>query len=94
MRKGALDLSLVPLSYAGGEVPETNLGLMPGVVTSYEQGATWKKAPIGKAMADLLYDKGVIILSWILAGRGRREPDPGDRRTGRCEGAEGARRKP
>src|SRR5713101_2900445 len=39
MRKGALDMSLVPLSYAGGEVPETNIGLMPGVVTSYEQGA-------------------------------------------------------
>jgi TRAP-type C4-dicarboxylate transport system substrate-binding protein len=70
MRKGALDLSLVPLSYAGGEVPETNLGLMPGVVTSYEQGATWKKAPIGKAMSDLLYDKGVVILSWIWQAGG------------------------
>ena len=70
MRKGALDLSLVPLSYAGGEVPETNLGLMPGVVTSYEQGATWKKAPIGKAMTDLLYEKGVVILSWIWQAGG------------------------
>src|SRR3984893_17982377 len=70
MRKGALDLSLVPLSYAGGEVPETNLGLMPGVVTSYEQGASWKKAPIGKAMTDLLYEKGVVILSWIWQGGG------------------------
>ena len=38
MRKGALDMSLVPLSYAGGEVPEVNIGLMPGLVTSYEQG--------------------------------------------------------
>ena len=28
MRKGALDMSLVPLSYAGGEVAETNIGLM------------------------------------------------------------------
>jgi TRAP-type transport system periplasmic protein len=83
MRKGALDLSLVPLSYAGGEVPETNLGLMPGVVTSYEQGATWKKAPIGKAMSDLLYDKGVVILSWIwqaggVASRTRAIVEPED----------------
>ena len=38
MRKGALDMSLVPLSYAGGEVPEVNIGLMPGLVTSYDQG--------------------------------------------------------
>ena len=44
LRKGALDLSLYPLPYAGGEVPELNLGLMPGLVTSYEQAATWKNA--------------------------------------------------
>src|SRR6476660_6744288 len=44
MRKGALDMSLVPLSYAGGEVPEVNIGLMPGLVTSYEQGYKWKTA--------------------------------------------------
>src|SRR4051812_15446456 len=42
IRKGALDLSLVPLSYGGGEVPEVNIGLMPGLVTSYEQGLGWK----------------------------------------------------
>ena len=34
LRKGALDMSLVPLSYAGGEVPETNIGLMPALVPS------------------------------------------------------------
>src|SRR3954467_9700229 len=44
LRKGALDLSLVPLSYAGGEVAETNIGLMPGLVPGYEQGAAWKTA--------------------------------------------------
>jgi TRAP-type C4-dicarboxylate transport system substrate-binding protein len=70
MRKGALDLSLVPLSYAGGEVPETGLGLMPGVVTSYEQGARWKTAPIGKALADLMWDKGIVIVSWIWQAGG------------------------
>ena len=31
MRKGALDISLYPLPYAGGELPETNIGLMPGL---------------------------------------------------------------
>ena len=33
LRKGALDLSLYPISYAGGEAPETNIGLMPGLVS-------------------------------------------------------------
>jgi TRAP-type C4-dicarboxylate transport system substrate-binding protein len=39
VRKGALDLSLYPISYAGGEFSELNIGLMPGLVSSYAQGA-------------------------------------------------------
>ena len=31
MRKGALDMSLYPMPYAGGEVVETNIGLMPAL---------------------------------------------------------------
>ena len=70
MRKGALDMSLVPLSYAGGEVPETNIGLMPGIVTSYEQGMSWKQAEVGKALSNVLADKGVMIVSWIWQAGG------------------------
>src|SRR5947209_9194054 len=65
MRKGALDMSLVPLSYAGGEVPETSIGLMPGLVSSYEQGAKWKNAEVGKLLAKNLEDKGIVVVSWI-----------------------------
>ena len=70
LRKGALDMSLVPLSYAGGEVPETNIGLMPALVPSYEQGAAWKTAEVGKRLAKVLDDKGVIIVSWIWQAGG------------------------
>ncbi len=70
MRKGALDMSLVPLSYAGGEVAETNIGLMPALVPSYEQGAAWKTAEVGKLLAKVLDDKGIIIVSWIWQAGG------------------------
>src|SRR3954451_4630732 len=70
LRKGALDLSLVPLSYAGGEVPETNIGLMPALVPSYEVGAAWKTGDVGKLLAKMLDDKGVLIVSWIWQGGG------------------------
>ena len=70
LRKGALDMSLYPMPYAGGEVPELNLGLMPGLVTSYEQAATWKNAEIGKALTDLLAEKGVVIVSWVWQAGG------------------------
>ncbi len=70
MRKGALDMSLVPLSYAGGEVAETNIGLMPALVPSYEQGAAWKNAEVGKLLAKTLDDKGILIVSWIWQAGG------------------------
>ena len=70
MRKGALDMSLVPLSYAGGEVPEVNIGLMPGLVTTYEQGYGWKNAEVGKELSRILLDKGIVVVSWIWQAGG------------------------
>ena len=70
MRKGALDISLYPLPYAGGELPETNIGLMPGLVTTYDQGLRWKKEPVGKALTDFLADKGIILLTWVWQAGG------------------------
>ncbi len=70
VRKGALDMSLYPLSYAGGEVAETNIGLMPALVPSYEQGAHWKTAEVGKLLTKLLDEKGVIIVSWVWQAGG------------------------
>ncbi|GAA4017530.1 TRAP transporter substrate-binding protein DctP [Actimicrobium antarcticum] len=70
MRKGALDMSLVPLSYAGGEMPEVNIGLMPGLVTSYEQGYGWKNAEVGRELNRLLLEKGIVVVSWIWQAGG------------------------
>src|SRR5215212_4343315 len=62
MRKGALDISLYPLPYAGGELPETNIGLMPGLLS--------KNQPVGKALTDFLADKGIVILTWVWQAGG------------------------
>ena len=70
LRKSALDMSLYPIPYAGGEVPELNIGLMPGLVTSYEQAATWKNAEVGKALNDLLLEKGIVMVSWVWQAGG------------------------
>lgn len=70
VRKGALDLSLFPLAYAGGELHATNIGLMPCLVSSYEQGKRWKDAPIGRSLARICEEKGVVIVSWIWQGGG------------------------
>jgi TRAP-type C4-dicarboxylate transport system substrate-binding protein len=70
MRKGALDLSFYPLPYAGGEVQETNIGLMPGIIPSYEQAAQWKNAEVGKLLTKILEEKGIVMVSWIFQAGG------------------------
>lgn len=70
MRKGALDISLFPLPYAGGEVQELNIGLMPCLVADYAQGAAWKKSAVGQKLTQILADKGIVILSWIWQAGG------------------------
>jgi len=70
MRKGALDMSLYPAPYAGGEVPEMNIGLMPALVTSYPQAVAWKNAPVGRKLTEILAAKGIILVSWVWQAGG------------------------
>jgi TRAP-type C4-dicarboxylate transport system substrate-binding protein len=70
MRRGALDLSLVPLSYAGGEVAETNIGLLPALVPTYDVGSKWKTAEVGKMLTQLMAEKGIVIVTWIWQAGG------------------------
>ena len=70
LRKGTLDMSVLPVAYGGGEVPEANLGLMPALVTSYDQGLRWKNAPIGREWSKILDDKGIVILTWVWQAGG------------------------
>ena len=70
LRRGALDMTVYPLAYAGGEVPEVNIGLMPCLVTTYEQGMAWKTAKIGEELTALLDKRGVKILTWVWQAGG------------------------
>ena len=70
LRRGALDMTLYPLAYAGGEIPEVNIGLMPCLVTSYAQGLAWKTASIGQELEALLDKRGVKIITWVWQGGG------------------------
>jgi TRAP-type C4-dicarboxylate transport system substrate-binding protein len=70
LRKGALDLSFYPMPYAGGEVPELNIGLMPALVTSYDQALKWKTAPIGRKLTEIMEAKGIVMVSWVWQAGG------------------------
>jgi TRAP-type transport system periplasmic protein len=70
LRRGALDFTLYPLAYAGGEVAEVNIGLMPGLVSNYQQGLAWKNADVGRQLSDTLEKRGVKIITWIWQSGG------------------------
>ena len=70
LRKGAPDVGLVPLTYAGGEIHEMNITFMPAIVTSYAQGYNWRNLQVGKELVSLLEQKGVILVSWMWQSGG------------------------
>jgi TRAP-type C4-dicarboxylate transport system substrate-binding protein len=70
LRRGALDFTLYPLAYAGGEVPEVNIGLMPSLVSTYAQGMAWKTSKIGQDITAVLDKRGVKIITWVWQAGG------------------------
>jgi TRAP-type C4-dicarboxylate transport system substrate-binding protein len=63
-------MSLYPLAYSGGKIPEVNITLMPALITSYEEGYHWKSAPIGKELTRILDQHNVKIITWIWQAGG------------------------
>jgi TRAP-type C4-dicarboxylate transport system substrate-binding protein len=72
LRKGALDISVLPLDYASGKVPELSITLMPCAVTSVKQGLSWRNKPIGKKVEHLMETNGIknLVWAWFDGGIG------------------------
>lgn len=70
MLKGALDLSVFPLDYAAGKVPQFSITLMPCIVKDHNQAMRWKDAPIGKEIEKLCEQNGMKIIAWAWCGGG------------------------
>jgi TRAP-type C4-dicarboxylate transport system substrate-binding protein len=72
MRRGALDMSVFPLDYASGKVPQLSITLMPAGVTNIKQGLTWRNKPIGKKVDALMEKNGVrnLVWAWFDGGLG------------------------
>jgi TRAP-type C4-dicarboxylate transport system substrate-binding protein len=64
MRKGGLDMSVFPLDYASGKVPQLSITLMPCSVANIKQGLSWRNKPIGKKINAIMEKNGVKNLLW------------------------------
>ena len=70
MLKGALDMSVYPLDYAAGKIPQFSITLMPAIVKDHKQAMRWKDAPIGREIEKLSEDNGMKIITWAWCGGG------------------------
>ena len=64
MKQGTLDMSVFPLDYAAGKVPELSITLLPCSVSSIKQAMEWRDKPIGKRLDKIIEANGIKVLVW------------------------------
>lgn len=62
LSRGQLDMTVFPLSYAGGQQPAFNLTLMPGMVKNHDHAARLSASPFMKALEAKMADDDVMVL--------------------------------
>ncbi len=62
LSRGQLDMTVLPLSYAGGQQPAYNLTLMPGMVKNHDHAARLSDSPFMAALEEKMADDDVIVL--------------------------------
>ncbi len=62
LSRGQLDMTVLPLSYAGGQQPAYNLTLMPGLVKNHDHAARLNESPFMAALEEKMADDDVMVL--------------------------------
>jgi TRAP-type C4-dicarboxylate transport system substrate-binding protein len=62
LSRGQLDMTVYPLSYAGGQRPEYNLTLMPGLVKNHDHAARLNHSPFMEALEEIMAEDDVMVL--------------------------------
>jgi TRAP-type C4-dicarboxylate transport system substrate-binding protein len=69
LSRGQLDMTVFPLSYAGGQQPSFNLTLMPGLVKNHDHAARLSQSPFMDALeAKMAEDDVMVLVHGYLAG--------------------------
>lgn len=69
LSRGQLDMSVIPLSYAGGQRPAYNLTLMPGLVKNHDHAARLVESPFMEELETIMAEDDVMVVAHgYLAG--------------------------
>ncbi len=62
LSRGQLDMTVLPLSYAGGQQPAYNLTLMPGLVKNHDHGDRLSNSPFMEEIEKIMANDDVMVL--------------------------------
>lgn len=62
LSRGQLDMTVYPLSYAGGQRPEYNLTLMPGLVKNHDHAARLNESAFMQKIEEIMAQDDVMVL--------------------------------
>lgn len=62
LSRGQLDMTVLPLSYAGGQQPAYNLTLMPGLVKNHDHAARLNDSPFMAEIEKIMEGDDVMVL--------------------------------
>ncbi len=62
LSRGQLDMTVLPLSYAGGQQPAYNLTLMPGLVKNHDHAARLNNSEFMKRIEAIMAEDDVMVL--------------------------------
>ncbi|XDA96854.1 TRAP transporter substrate-binding protein DctP [Sulfitobacter sp. LCG007] len=69
LSRGQLDMTVLPLSYAGGQQPAYNLTLMPGLVKNHDHGDRLSHSPFMEEIEGIMAQDDVkVLVHGYLAG--------------------------
>ncbi len=75
LSRGRLDMTVLPLSYAGGERPAYNLTLMPGLVKNHDHAARLNESPFMEEIEKIMAEDDVMVLvhGYLAGGFGGKD---------------------
>jgi TRAP-type C4-dicarboxylate transport system substrate-binding protein len=63
--QGTIDMSVFPLDYASGRVPDFSITLMPAMIRDHAEAQKWQNAEIGKRLEQVMEDNEVKVVTWV-----------------------------
>jgi TRAP-type C4-dicarboxylate transport system substrate-binding protein len=64
LQSGTLEMSVFPMSYAVGKIPEFSITIMPGTISSLDYAMKLKKTEFRKRLQDLAHKNNIHIVTW------------------------------